>query len=223
MKKAILSFFAIGIGAIAIQILFSPAKGFHTEFIEEGINVIKTAHAYPPGVGILTKNKNCLGCHINNGVWGEESKAIIDILDVDTKKSLKQSDGSFLIEAKRHQARTVLTVLGRTKDDLAESPYRNAWTYIDPKTIETNTLTKFAPGWECNLPLSCRVVGDKLEGFDGAKITSLPMTLRPSDAARDGELQLQVMFTKGESVKGSAKEGMKGNYFERKVSLKVID
>jgi hypothetical protein len=31
------------------------------------------------------------------------------------------------------------------------------------------------------------------------------------------------MLTRGESVKGKAKEGMKGNYFERIIRLKVLD
>jgi len=34
-------------------------------------------------------------------------------------------------------------------------------------------------------------------------------------------MQLQVMLTKGASVKGNAQEGMSGNYFERKVKLIV--
>lgn len=223
MKKIIISFFAIAMGAIALQIIFSSERGFHPEFNAEGAEIISSAHAYPPGVGILTKNKNCLGCHVNNGVWTDESKTIIDVLDATTKKSLKQADGTFLIEAKRNEAKTILTVIGRTKDDVAESPYRNAWLYIDPKTIETGSLSKFAPGWECNLQMACRVIGDKMEGYDGMKITSLPMTIRPSDAAQNGELQLQVMLTKGESVKGNAKEGMKGNYFEKKIVLKVTN
>ena len=49
------------------------------------------------------------------------------------------------------------------------------------------------------------------------------MTIRPTDSAQDSELQLQVMLTKGESVKGNAKQGMMGNYFEKKVKLKVIE
>ena len=69
--------------------------------------------------------------------------------------------------------------------------------------------------------MSCRVVGDKLPGFENADITSLPMTIQPLGHAKDAELQLQVMLTKGESVKGNAKEGMIGNYFERKVVLKI--
>ena len=73
------------------------------------------------------------------------------------------------------------------------------------------------------LPLSCRVVGDKLDGYPGAQITVLPMTVRPTDAARDADIELQVMLTSGESVKDDAKKGMIGNYFVRKVVLKVID
>lgn len=47
------------------------------------------------------------------------------------------------------------------------------------------------------------------------------MSIRPTDAAQDAEVALQVMLTKGESVKGKPKEGMVGNYIERKVYLKV--
>lgn len=49
------------------------------------------------------------------------------------------------------------------------------------------------------------------------------MTIRPTDAAQDAELALQVMLTKGESVKAKPKEGMIGSYFERRVKLKVTD
>ena len=195
---------------------------FHPEF-RETKNSNGVAFAYPPGVGILTKSKNCLSCHTNNGSWSDESNNIIDILDKDTKKSLKQPDGSFQIVVKRFESTTVLTVIGRKDDSKMEMPYRNAWIYVDPKTIETNSLSKFAPGWECNLQMSCRVVGDKLDGYENAKITSLPMTIRPTDAAQNSELSFQVMLTSGESQKGNAKEGMKGNYFEKKVMLKVLD
>ena len=71
--------------------------------------------------------------------------------------------------------------------------------------------------------MSCRIVGDTWSGFEGAKITVLPMTIRPTDAAQDAELNLQVMFTKGESIKGDAKKGMVASYFERMVKLKVIE
>lgn len=71
--------------------------------------------------------------------------------------------------------------------------------------------------------MACRIIGDILEGFDGAKITALPMSIRPGDDAYDAEIQLQVMLTKGESVKGKAKEGMKGNYLERVVRLKLVE
>jgi hypothetical protein len=179
--------------------------------------------SYPPGVGILSKSKNCLTCHVNNGPWPDDGKTIIDIIDKESNQSLKQPDGSFLIEVKRGQAKTVMTIVGRAIDEKEEVPYRNAWIYVDPKTIESGSLSKFAPGWEVNLPLACRVVGDSQVGLDGAKITVLPMTIRPADAAQNAELQLQVMLTKGESVKGKAKEGMIGNYFERQVVLRVLD
>lgn len=179
--------------------------------------------AYPPAVGIIGKAKNCLACHVNNGHWKDDGTTIIDILDKETKKSLKQTDGSFLLEAKRGEKKTVLTVIGRSKEDTEESPYRNAWLYVNPKMIATTSLSKFAPGWDVNLPMACRIVGDKLEAYQGAKITVLPMTVRPSDASQDAEIMLQVMLTKGESVKGKPKEGMIGSYFERKVKLNVKD
>lgn len=181
------------------------------------------AFAYPPATGVLGKAKDCLVCHANNGPWKDDGKTIIDILDQSTKRSLKQADGGFLVQARRGEAKTVLTVIGRTSDDKTEAPYRNGWLYIDPTTIGTGSLSKFAPGWEVNLPMSCRVVGDALEGLEGAKVTVLPMTIRASDAAQDRRLVLQVMMTKGESVKGKPREGMISSYFERKVELRVID
>lgn len=94
---------------------------------------------------------------------------------------------------------------------------------MDPKTIESTSLSKFAPGWDVNLPMACRIVRDKLERYEGAKITVIPMSIRPTDAAQDSELTLQVMLTKGESVKGRPREGMFSNYFVRRVKLKVTD
>lgn len=182
-----------------------------------------TAIAYPPAVGILSNAKSCLSCHVSNGPWTDEEKTIIDILDKETMKSLRQADGTFLLKVKRGQQKTVLTVIGRIKDDDAPAPYRNAWTYVDPARIGTGSISKFAPGWAVNLQMSCRVVGDKTAGFEGSKITVLPMTVQPLDDAQNSDLQLQVMLTKGESIKGKPKEGMIGNYFERTVRMKVID
>lgn len=179
--------------------------------------------AYPPAVGIVGKSKNCLSCHISNGPWKDDDKNIIDILDKKSKKSFKQSDGSFLIEVKRGEKKTVLTVIGRLKEDKDEAPYRNAWLYVDPETIKSSSLSKFAPGWDVNLPMSCRIVGDKLDRFENATITVLPMTIKPTDAARDTNMQLQVMLTRGESVKGKPKDGVISNYFERKIRLMVFD
>lgn len=207
---------------IPINQFFETENDYHSAFSENKISN-RMAYTYPPAVGILSKSKDCLACHENNGPWSDETKTIIDVLEADTKKSIRQPDGSFIIEVKRNQTKTFLTVIGRIKEDLTEAPYRNAWIYIDPLTIATSSLSKFAPGWDCNLQLACRVVGDKLENYEGAKITVLPMTVRPTDAAREGELKLQVMLTKGESVKRKATQGMVGNYFEKTVKLKIIE
>lgn len=206
------------------NVLTERENVFHPQFRKvpaSSLFGISSAYAYPPAVGILSNSKNCISCHSNNGPWKEDSKLIIDILDMDTKKSLKQPDGSFLIEIKRWEQRTVLTVIGHKKDNSVAVPNRNAWLYIDPQTIGTHSLSKFAPDWDVNLPMACRVVGDKLLGFEDASITSLPMTIQPLNNAKNAELKLQVMLTKGESVKGKAQEGMSGNYFERKVKLVV--
>jgi len=222
IKAFILAVFALCIAAFGIIMRQPPS--YHPEFkdnssaFQYGIN---TAYAYPPAVGILSSSKNCMSCHINNGPWKDESKVVIDILEKETKKSFKQPDGSFLIEVKKGEQLTVLTVIGNKKDNSISLPYRNAWLYIDPSTIGTSSLSKFAPGWDVNLPMSCRLTGDKLPGYEDADITSLPMTIQPLNNAKDAVMQLQVMLTKGESVKGNAQEGMLGNYFEKKVILKV--
>jgi hypothetical protein len=180
------------------------------------------AWTYPPGVGILAKNRSCTACHISNGPWADEARTIIDVLDAQTKRSLKAPDGVFRIDVPRGEARTVLTAIGRTRGD-ATPPRRNAWLYVDPSQIASSTLSKFAPGWDVNLPMSCRIVGDSLEGRDDALVTVLPMTLRPTDAARDAEIELQIMLTTGEAVKDKGREGLVSNYFVRKVLLRVLE
>ena len=209
MKVIILVSFAI----MLVLLLPIPSMIFDQE----------KAYAYPPGVGILTKSKNCLACHANNGPWSDEQRTVIDIMEVNSTNSFRQPDGTFLIQVKRNQPLTVRTVIGRKTGSQEKSPYRNAWIYVDPTTIESSSLSKFAPGWESNLQLACRIVGDPLEGYEDAVLTVLPMTIRPSDAARDAQVTLQVMLTRGEAVKGKGKEGMVGNYFERRVILKVLD
>lgn len=182
--------------------------------------VSSSAYGYPPAVGILAANRSCVSCHVNNGSWTDEEHTIIDVLDANTKDSLKREDGSFLIEVRRGETFTVLTVIGRTKEEVSP-PIRNAWLYIDPSQMETSALSKFAPGWDVNLPMACRIVGDKIERYEGGYITVLPMTIRPSDAARNSELELQVMLTSGESIKGKPSEGLISNYSMRKVLLQV--
>jgi hypothetical protein len=46
--------------------------------------------------------------------------------------------------------------------------------------------------------------------------------MRP-DAARDAELELQVMLTSGESAKGTPDAWLRANYLIRKLVLKVVD
>lgn len=177
--------------------------------------------AYPPAVGILSEAKSCLDCHVNNGPWGDPARTIVDIIDSKSKESFKQSDGTFLIQAKRGEKKTVLTIIGRIQGDTEEVPYRNAWLYLDPETIGKDALSKFTPGWDVNLPMACRIVGDRIKGYDGAKITVLPMSIMPTDTAKNSKVVLQVMLTKGESVKGEPTEGMVGNYFECVVTMIV--
>jgi len=178
--------------------------------------------AYPPGVGILAKNRSCASCHVNNGPWEDEARTIIDVLDSTTRLSLRDADGLTTIAVPRGATRTVLTVIGRAAGEKSP-PRRNAWLYVDPAMIGTSALSSFAPGWDVNLPMSCRIVGDELEGYEGAYITVLPMTLRPSDAARDAEVELQVMLTAGEAVKAKAKEGLISNLLTRRVFLRVLE
>ncbi|MBI2842279.1 MAG: hypothetical protein HYX78_02655 [Armatimonadetes bacterium] len=185
------------------------------------VGLVTAVLAYPPAVGMLGKSKSCMTCHVNNGPWTDESKTIVDILDKETGKSLRQADGTFLIEAKRFRPKTVLTVIGRAKGDSSPPPYRNAWLYIDPAQIESGSLSKFAPGWSVDLPMSCRLVGDKVSAYEGASVTALPMTVRPLDGARNATVELHVMLTRGEAVKGDTKRGMVSNYLLRTVRLKV--
>lgn len=208
MKATIMMFFAILLMLTAVISSLDPYS--------------QQAYAYPPGVGILSKSKNCLACHANNGPWTDEGKTIIDIIEKDSRKSFRQPDGSFLLQIKRHEQLTVRTVIGYMKNG-AVAPYRNGWIYVDPATIESSSLSKFAPGWNVNLQAACRLVGDNLEGYEDYDLSVLPMTIRPSDSAQDADIILQGMLTRGESVKGKGKEGMVAKYFERTVKLKVLD
>ena len=182
-----------------------------------------SSFAYPPTVGILSPARNCVACHVNNGPWKDPAGLILDIVDKTTGKSLRQGDGTFLISAKRGELKTVVTIIGWRGPRETPAPYRNAWLYVDPKRIaDSSSLNKFAAGWAVNLPMSCRVVGDVVEAYPGAPTTALPMTVRAGDdAPAETEVELQVMLTRGESVKGKPDRGMEGNYFERRVQLRV--
>ena len=225
MKKPILILSTLFIiTTIASLFQQDEVKTFHPEFNMKKVNLgFNHAAAYPPGVGILTNSKNCLSCHANNGPWKEDDNNIIDIIDKETKKSLKQADGTFLITAKRYEAKTVFTVLGRKDLKGILSPSKNAWIYVDTTSIGKSTLSKFAPNWEVNLQLSCRITGDKLDNFANSTITSLPMTIRPLSTAKDENIMLQVMLTQGEAEKGNPNNTLKANYFEKIVRLKIVD
>lgn len=179
------------------------------------------AWAYPPGVGILADHRSCTGCHKDNGPWADDANAIVDILDARTRRSLRQADGTFLVEAERGRNATVITIIGRRAGDAAPPPLRNGWLYMDPAALGTEALSKFTPGWDVNLPMSCRLVGDPVPEYPGAQVTALPMTVRPGPDARDAEIELQAMFTAGASRKGPPNEWMTASYLLRKVRLKV--
>ena len=186
------------------------------------ISASNNSQAYPPGVGITSDSRSCMNCHVDNGPWADDG-TIIDVLDKATMTSMRQPDGAFLLEVKRGTRRTVLTVIGRKAGDHAPKPYRNGWTYIDPTRIGTGSISKFAAGWSVDLQMSCRLVGDKLAAYEGAALTTLPMTVMPLDDAKDSEIELQLMLTSGEAVKGNAALGITGNYFVRTVKLDVVD
>lgn len=181
------------------------------------------AAASPPAVGIVGNSRNCLACHVSNGSWSEGADLIVDLIDKDTQQSLRQPDGSFLLTAKRGAATTVMAVIGYRGLAPDQSPYRNGWNFVDSTTIGSSSLSKFAPGWEINVPYGCRITGDKLAAYPDAVMTSAPITIRPTETAKDADVTFQTMMTKGESVKGNAKSGLTGNYHAREVHLRVIE
>lgn len=206
------------IGRFAV-IRVAPAIGVA---LLAALDLAPPAAAYPPAVGVLGKARNCLECHSNNGPWKQDEHLVLDLLDKETGASVRQPDGSFLVSAKAGQKRALLAVIGRGKGDPAPPPKRNGWIFIDPAQIPQERLgSKFAPGWEVDLGMSCRLTGDALKGREGAVLTVLPMTVRPAESAGDAEAEWQVLMTSGEAVKGDAKSGLTQNYFERRVRLRV--
>ncbi len=143
------------------------------------------ASAYPPAVGIVGQSRSCTNCHASNGPWTDASLTIVDVLDKATRNSLRQPDGRFLLEVDRGKVATVITIIGRQAADGAPPPMRNAWLYLAPSQLDTGALSKFAPGWDVNLPMSCRIVGDTVPEYPGAALTALPLTVRPGDAAQN--------------------------------------
>jgi hypothetical protein len=202
----------------------SPNAAGNIALLVAGLaGLANSALAYPPGVGILGKSRSCTACHASNGPWQDESKTIVDILDSGTRRSLRQPDGRFVLQVERGKTATVLTVIGRAQGDTVAPPTRNAWLYVDPTMLGTEALTKFAPGWDVNLPMACRIVGDVVAEYPGSAVTALPMTVRPGDAARNAEVELQIMLTSGGPGKGEPDEWLRANCLVRKLSLVVVD
>jgi len=193
------------------------------QYIAILMGMVSSAAAFPPAVGILGKAQSCLACHVDNGLWLDGADLIIDIVEKGTGRSLRQPDGTFKLSVKRGEPATVMTIIGYRNSVNEPVPYRNAWLYVAPETIGDSALSKFLPGWEVNLPMACRIVGDKSDLYPNANLTALPMTICPGDAARNGRVTLQVMLTRGESVKGKPKEGMLGSYFEKTLTLEVSE
>lgn len=185
--------------------------------------VAQVAAASPPAVGIIGNSRNCLACHVSNGSWTDANNLIIDLIDKATQRSLRQSDGSFLLTARRGVATTVLAVIGYRASGADPVPYRNGWTFVDSTTLGSSALSKFAPGWEINLPYGCRITGDKMDAYPDGVQSAAPITIRPTGAAQDAEVTLQTMLTRGEAAKGNAKSGLVGNYYERTVHLRVLE
>lgn len=188
-----------------------------------GFVVGPVASAYPPAVGILGPATSCASCHANNGPWTDPGATIVDVLDGATRRSLRQPDGSFLIEVPRGTTRTVVTVIGRRDGDRAPAPVRNAWLYVDPATIGTPSLSKFPPGWDVNLPMSCRIVGDTVPEYPRARVTALPMTVGAGASAEDAKLVLYAMLSSGEPAKGSPDEWLRSNTSTFDVRLDVTE
>lgn len=181
------------------------------------------ARAYPPAVGVTSNSRSCKSCHVDTGPWGDDANLIVDILDAQTKASTRQQDSTFLIVIPRGQTHRYLTIIGRSAADTLARPERNGWAYIDPTQIGQPSLSKFAPGWEIDLPMSCRRVGDTLSVQRDNHVTIVPMTIRPLADAKSSEVELQLMLTSGDSVKYKPNEGLIANYHERRIRLEVTD
>jgi hypothetical protein len=59
-------------------------------------------------------------------------------------------------------------------------------------------------------------VAATVKGFEGNKVATLTMSLRPLKEAKDADISLQVLFK-------SFDRTLVGNYYERKVNLRVSD
>lgn len=181
------------------------------------LSLISTGIFAFPASSLEGRQKSCLSCHKDTGPWKDESKMVIDIIDPETGQSFRQVDGSFLIPVKRNEVRRVKTVLGASAD-LEWVPECVAWLYVDPEELQKapESSLKFAPHWEVNRPFCGKRLVETLKGFEGKKVATITMSIRPLKEAKDATVLLQVLFK-------SFDRTLVGNYFEHKVNLKVLD
>ncbi len=170
-----------------------------------------------PGSPLEGRQKSCATCHAVRDRWVDENKIIIDIVDPVTRKSFRQNDGSFLIEVKRNTERRVLSVFG-AKPTEKYPPDMVGWLYVDPNELADapESSLKFASGWRVNRPFCGKRLNERVDGYEGDHLASITMTIMPTAPAVDGEVKLQVVFK-------SLARGLRGNYYEKNVKLKVID
>ncbi len=177
---------------------------------------VSTAWCWP-GSPLEGRQKSCATCHAVRDRWADESKIIIDIVDPETRKSFRQNDGSFLIEVKRNTERRVLSVFG-VKPTEKYPPDMVGWLYVDPKELADapESSLKFAPGWRVNRPFCGKRLNERVDGYEGDHLASITMTIMPTAPAVDAEVKLQVVFK-------SLARGLRGNYDEKNVKLRVVE
>ncbi|MFQ5797696.1 MAG: hypothetical protein ACE5H0_03265 [Bacteroidota bacterium] len=147
----------------------------------------------------------------------DESKIIIDIVDPETRKSFRQTDGSFLIQVKRNTERRVLSVFG-VRPTEKFPPDMVGWLYVDPNELANapESSLKFGPGWQVNRPFCGKRLNERVAGYEGEHLASITMTIMPAAMAADAEVKLQIVFK-------SLARRLRGNYYEKNVQLRVMD
>ena len=89
---------------------------------------------------------------------------------------------------------------------------------MSPELLESahESDLKFAPGWRVNRPFCGKRLREEVAGFPGHHLAAITMTIRPTDTAKDADIQLQVLFK-------SMARGLAADYFQHTVHLVVED